>query len=133
MRALAIFTVDSVEPDPPQREIEGVSYGRVVIKKTFRGDVDGHGSVEMLACRSEAGAGYVALEHIDARVGGCRGTFGLLHLGTMANGEPSGQWPIVPGSGTGELRGIKGEGRIDIATDGTHTFTLDYELAVAPA
>jgi hypothetical protein len=35
---------------------------------------------------------------------------------------------VVPGSGTGELRTIRGEGRIDIDAAGGHTFTLDYEL-----
>jgi hypothetical protein len=33
-----------------------------------------------------------------------------------------------PGSGTGDLAGIRGEGRIVIADDGSHTFTLEYDL-----
>ena len=37
-------------------------------------------------------------------------------------------WPISPGSGTGELEGIHGEVRIEIAPDGAHTLYLDYEL-----
>jgi hypothetical protein len=46
----------------------------------------------------------------------------------MDGGEAWARWPVVPGSGTGELAGISGEGRIEIGPDGAHTFTLDYEL-----
>jgi hypothetical protein len=38
------------------------------------------------------------------------------------------RWPISPGSGTGELAGISGEARIEIAPDGAHTLFLEYEL-----
>jgi len=46
----------------------------------------------------------------------------------MGDGETWARWPVVPGSGTGELTGLRGEGQIDIAPDGTHSFVLDYEL-----
>lgn len=46
----------------------------------------------------------------------------------MAGTETWARWPIVPGSGTGDLRKIHGEGQIDIDAQGRHTFTLDYEL-----
>jgi len=40
-----------------------------------------------------------------------------------------GLWIISPGSGTGEMAGITGTGRIDIAEDGAHSLQLDHELA----
>jgi hypothetical protein len=46
----------------------------------------------------------------------------------MAGNEQLARWPVVPGSGTGDLRTIRGEGRIDIDAEGRHTLTLDYEL-----
>ena len=46
----------------------------------------------------------------------------------MAGKESWARWPVIPGSGSGELRTIRGEGRIDIDAAGRHTFTLDYEL-----
>lgn len=36
------------------------------------------------------------------------------------------------GSGTGELRGLRGEALISVASDGGHSFTLDYELGEDP-
>ena len=34
----------------------------------------------------------------------------------------------VPGSGTGELRGLRGEALISVDPDGGHSFTLDYDF-----
>ena len=128
MRAVARFDLDSFDEDPPNREEDGLRHTRARIEKTFRGDIEGHGSVEMLAARADEGAGYVALEHITGTVNGRSGGFSLLHIGTMAGAQTWARWPVVPGSGTGELRAIRGEGRIDIDAAGGHTFTLDYEL-----
>jgi hypothetical protein len=128
MRAVASFDLDSFDGDPPYREEDGLRHVRARIEKTFRGDIEGHGSVEMLAARAEAGSGYVALERITAVVNGRSGGFSLLHIGTMAGTEMWARWPVVPGSGTGELRTIRGEGQIDIDAAGRHTFTLDYEV-----
>ena len=128
MRAVARFDLDSFDEDPPHREEDGLCHTRARIEKTFRGDIEGHGSVEMLAARSAEGAGYVALEHITGTVHGRAGGFSLLHIGTMAGADTWARWPVVPGSGTGALRTIRGDGRIDIDAAGHHTFTLDYEL-----
>ena len=128
MRAVARFDLDSFDEDPPHREEDGLRHTRARIEKTFHGDIEGHGSVEMLAARSADGAGYVALEHITGTVHGRAGGFSLLHIGTMAGADTWGRWPVVPGSGTGALRTIRGDGRIDIDAAGHHTFTLDYEL-----
>ena len=128
MRAVASFQLDKFDPAPPYLEGDGVRHNRVRIEKTFRGDIEGHGSVEMLAAQSEAGAGYVALEHIAGTVNGRSGSFSMLHIGTAAGSEQWGKWPVVPGSGTGDLRTIRGEGRIDIDAEGHHALTLDYEL-----
>jgi hypothetical protein len=121
--------LDSFEPEKPYLDELGVTYGRVRISKTFTGDLQGRSQVEMLAVRAEpGGAGYVALERIEGSLGGKRGTFALLHIGTMEGETPWAKWPISPGSGTGELEGISGEGRIEIDDAGAHTLFLDYHL-----
>ncbi len=128
MRAVASFHLDKFDPAPPYLEAEGVTHNRTRIEKTFSGDIVGRGSVEMLAAQADGGAGYVALEHIAGTVNGRPGGFSLLHSGTMAGTEQWTRWPVVPGSGTGDLRTIRGEGRIDIDAEGRHTLTLDYDL-----
>lgn len=96
--------------------------------KTFAGDLEGSSVTQMLATRSPGGAGYVAMERIVGRLGDRVGTFVLLHMGTLdADGEPTGYWTIVPGSGTGELAGISGHAHIGAEGD-THRLQLHYEL-----
>jgi Protein of unknown function (DUF3224) len=34
----------------------------------------------------------------------------------------------VPGTGTGELQGLRGAARIEVTPEGQHTLTLDYDL-----
>ena len=89
------------------------------------GDLVGTGTVEMLAARSPSGgAGYVALERIEGTLAGKTGTFALLHLGTMDGSGESGHWPIVPGSGTGDLRGVSGTAKIERTEAGEHRVML---------
>jgi uncharacterized protein DUF3224 len=129
MLAVAHFTVDVFQPEPPFVQDGGLSHARIHVEKTFTGDLEGQGRVEMLAGQADQAAGYVALERITGRLGGREGGFSLLHMGLREGDQTSGQWPVVPGSGTGELTGIRGQGRIEIDAQGQHTFTLDYELA----
>jgi hypothetical protein len=131
--AVSTFTLDVFDMDDPYATIEGQSYQRASIEKSFRGDLEGTSTVVMLSVRGNGGAGYVALETFHATLEGRSGTFALLHEATMlGDGEDAwAKWLISPNSGTGALKGIRGEAKIDIAPDGTHTLTLDYELAEA--
>lgn len=122
--------MDSFEEQPPYEKSGDVLYARAQISKTFPGDLQAQGNVEMLSVRAEPdGAGYVAVERIVGTLHGKLGSFALLHIGTMRGKTPWAKWPIVPGSGGGELKGISGEARIEIDPDGAHTLYLDYELA----
>jgi hypothetical protein len=128
--AVSSFILDSFDEEPPFVEDPGVQYTRIRIAKTFRGDIEAQSTVEMLSVRAEnGGAGYVAVERISGSVHGRSGSFAVLHAGTMAGESQWARWPVVPGSGTGELARISGEGRIEIAHDGTHQLHLDYELS----
>jgi hypothetical protein len=127
--ATSPFTLDVFENDEPYATADGVAYGRSRIEKTFHGDLEATSHVEMLSVRGDGdGAGYVALETVRGTLQGRSGTFAILHAGTMTGDGVWARWPISPGSGTGELEGIHGEARIEIAPDGAHTLHLDYEL-----
>lgn len=132
----AAFVIDATEPralDFPGDT--GIAYGGIRLTKTFSGAIEGTSAVEMLYTRtpredgSFAGAGYVALERIAGTIDGRTGSFVLLHFSTVDGGDPDvSRYPISPGSGTGELAGIRGKGMIEIAPDGSHTLHLEYEL-----
>jgi hypothetical protein len=132
MRAVSPFTVDDFAGDPAFREADDgrVQFARAHIEKTFGGDLVGTGSVDMMSVTvGTEGAAYVALEWIEGTLHGKTGGFALLH----AADDELRVWRIAPGSGAGDLTGIRGRAEIDIDESGAHTLNLDYELDELPS
>jgi hypothetical protein len=137
-RATIPFEVTGWNETPWDEPTEGPRLARATVRKVFRGDLEGESVAELLLCHYpadfSAGAGYVASERITGRLGGRTGTFVLQHsglsggAGDAADGSIVGH--VVPGSGTGELAGLRGTARITQAPDGKHTLTLDYSFLV---
>jgi Protein of unknown function (DUF3224) len=131
--ATGTFDIDSWH-DEPYDEAEGASLRRASLTKTFHGEVEGRSAVEMLMAQAQEGsAAYVAFERLDVRVHGRAGTFVLQHCASGTRDQRSATWTVVPDSGTGELRSLRGTARIVNEPDGGHTFELDYELDGVPA
>ncbi len=83
----------------------------------------------MLTATTESGsAAYVALDRISGRLHGREGSFVLQHHGLVSAAGATTDGAIVPESGSGELRGLRGQARISVDEDGTHRLTLEYEL-----
>jgi hypothetical protein len=72
-------------------------------------------------------AGYVAIEKVSGTLGGRSGSFVLQHTGTMTRGTPQLSVTVVPDSGTGQLVGLTGSMKINIA-EGKHSYDFDYSL-----
>ncbi|REE98602.1 DUF3224 domain-containing protein [Thermomonospora umbrina] len=109
----------------------GLSLGRVRVSKTFHGDLTGTSETELQTVVTSAGpAAYVGVELFEGTLHGRKGTFVLQHgAGGDETGGPWLRWEIVPSSGTGELTGLRGQGNIVVAEDGSHSYTLDHELS----
>ncbi|HKO99873.1 MAG TPA: DUF3224 domain-containing protein [Pyrinomonadaceae bacterium] len=103
--------------------------GRMSLDKQFSGDLEGTSKGQMLAAMTDVkdSAGYVALERVDGKLNGRKGTFALQHSGTMTRGAPQLSISVVPDSGTGELVGLTGKMTINIA-DGKHFYQFEYNL-----
>jgi hypothetical protein len=121
--ATASFTVDGWDPQATDKA-EGTEFSRVVLGKTFTGDVEGSSTVEMLTAVNETSSAYVAFERLSVSVDGRKGGF-ILHHSAGENGH---HLIVLPGSGHGELSGITGTATITQDGEGNHTFTLTYEL-----
>ena len=126
-RATGTFEIGTWD-EQPYDEREGARLTRTRLTKTFRGDVDGESTAEMLMAYAaeEGSAAYAGFERVVGRVHGRSGSFVLHHSATSSagpRGERSATLSVVPDSGTGELRG---EATISVAPDGGHSFTLDY-------
>jgi len=72
-------------------------------------------------------AGYVAIEIVTGTLAGKHGSFALQHSATIDQSGPKMAVTVVPGSGTGDLKGISGTFAIQIA-NGQHSYDLEYKL-----
>jgi hypothetical protein len=78
--------------------------------------------------RPDGTADWVGLQRIVGRVGDRSGSFVLTTLGTFDGSRAAGDWSVVPGSGTEELEGLRGTGRIEAPLGGNATYTLEYDV-----
>ena len=56
------------------------------------------------------------------------GSVVLRTVGTFDGREARAQWTVVPGSGSGGLEGLRGEGGFTAPHGGQATVTLDYDF-----
>ena len=125
MRARGTFEIDGWEEEPYD-ERDGVRLTRTRVTKTFRGEVEGTSTAELLMAYDVAdeGVAYAGLERVIASIAGRDGSFVLQH----AAGPSGASWSVVPGTGTGGLAGLAGDAAITAEPDGGHSFALDYSL-----
>jgi hypothetical protein len=123
--ARGTFTVN-IQPLTPA-PAEGLS--RFSIDKQIHGDLEGTTKGEMFSGGDpkQGAAGYVAIEVVTGTLQGKHGSFALQQMATMDSNGSKITITIVPGSGTGELKGIAGTFTIQIA-EGRHSYELEYTL-----
>ena len=131
-RAKANIAVHVYEPAAYEEPAQGPVVSRIHVEETFSGDIEGGGVVEFLQSASAGGsASFVGIERITGTLAGLRGTFLLQDAGVVQGDVVSGEWFVIPGSGTGELAGLRGTGgfRANLG-EGAETF-LDYWFEAA--
>ena len=123
MSANGTFDVDLA----PQEDV-GSPAGRMLIKKTYLGDMNGSGIGQMISKRTESGtAVYYAIEEFSGSVKGQSGGFTLVHQGHMSKESQSLEVTMLEGSGGGELQNISGSMLIVQDANG-HRYELTFEL-----
>jgi hypothetical protein len=123
------FDVAVTPTSDPVDAAEGNSLGRMTLAKEFHGPLTAQGRGTMLTAMTatEGSAGYVAVERVTGTLLGRPGSFLLQHSGTMHGSEQKLSITVVPDSGVGELRGIKGSMTIQIVDD-AHHYEFNFEL-----
>ena len=97
------------------------------LTETFTGDIDGQSPVRALQIvRDDHSATIVSVQRFTGKLGGRQGTFVLQGSETVTNGKIKATWSVVPGSGTGDLSGLRGEGGFEGDFGKGSTGTLDY-------
>lgn len=129
-QATGTFEVKSWDEKSYQELGGGAKLTRASVTKSFRGDIEGEGTLEYLMCYPTDGpATFVGLEHIIGRIGDRSGSFVLQHSGSDDGGTTKISYFVAPGSGTGDLRGLRGEGRITLSRQVQHyPMQLDYNF-----
>jgi hypothetical protein len=127
VRVNAVITVHTYEPAAYEEPAEGPVLTRIHVQERFSGDIQGDGVAEFLqAASADGSASFVGIERVTGTVAGRQGTFLLQDAGTVAGNVVSGEWFVVPGSGTGELAGLRGTGGFRANLGAGAQVHLDY-------
>jgi len=121
-RATGRINITQIDQNPYD-ETGGPKILEIRATEEFIGDLAGIGAIRFLfVSRDDGSASFVGIERFTGKLDGRFGSCILQSAGTLENGEVSGTWFIVPRSGTGEFKGLRGEGgfRTEVG------FILDY-------
>lgn len=127
--ANARFVIKSWDEKALSESQDAPRLSRATVIKTFTGDIEGEGHVEYLMMYHEDGtAVFVGLERVSGRIGGRSGTFVLERKGVFEGGQAKESYSVIPGSGTADLRSLRGEGTSAVGHGTEHPFSLTYDL-----
>jgi hypothetical protein len=125
-RAEAKITVQSSEAKPNDQTVSPALV-EIRLSETFTGDIDGESPVRALeVLRNDKSAYLVSVQRFCGKLGGRQGTFVLQGSEIVENGKIKATWFVVPGSGTGNLSGLRGEGGFEGYFGKGSDGTLDY-------
>jgi Protein of unknown function (DUF3224) len=126
--ARGTFKNKTPERQPIEEWPDGVSLVRLRIAIAYSGDLEGQGFTLNLAASQKDGLStFCAIERIEGSIAGRTGAFVDEQEGTWDDAGWRGSWHLVAGLGTGELAGLRGEGRWEMARSAEiDSWTLDY-------
>ncbi|MBM4279267.1 MAG: DUF3224 domain-containing protein [Deltaproteobacteria bacterium] len=105
----------------------GPSLNELRVTEDFVGDLAGEGAARMLqTLRADGSAYFVAVERVTATLDGRAGSFVLQDEGSLVGNRVKGTWFVVPGSATGDLAGLRGEGGFEAELGQNADYTLSY-------
>jgi hypothetical protein len=125
-RAEARITVRSSEARPYD-QTASPTLMEISLTETFTGDIQGESPVRALEIlRDDQSANLVSVQRFRGKLGERQGTFVLQGFEIVENGRIRATWFVVPGSGTGDLTGLRGEGGFEGQFGKGSEGTLDY-------
>ncbi|MDP9091383.1 MAG: DUF3224 domain-containing protein [Actinomycetota bacterium] len=134
-RAVATVTARSWEESRVAEADSSHAIARATFTTTYGGDIEGESICALLISylagdpdKPETLEGpYVGYEQVSATLGERSGTFVLSASGEHTGGVARTEVVVVPGSGTGELRGLVGAGSYAAGTM-EYSLRLDYDF-----
>jgi len=124
--AKAKITVQSSEAQAYD-QAAGPALMEIHLSETFTGDIEGESPVRALQLlRQDKSASLVSMQRFRGKLGERQGSFVLQGSETVENGKIKATWHVVPGSGTDELSGLRGEGGFEGSFGKGSDGWLDY-------
>ncbi len=106
----------------------GAKLTEAKVAQTFTGDLSGDGSVVWVMCYvSERFARFVGMQRVTGSLGDRSGGFVMETTGEFDGTVAKGRWSIVPGSGTGDLAGIAGDGGFEAPHGPKAAYQIEYD------
>jgi hypothetical protein len=119
--------VRTYEPQSYEEADDGPNLVEIHVSESFSGDIDGEGVARFLqAVRKDGSASFVGIERVTGSLSGRTGSFLLQDAGTLEGNTVKGDWFVIPGSGTRNLSGLRGEGGFTAELGEHASITLDY-------
>jgi Protein of unknown function (DUF3224) len=125
--ATGTFKVSSWDEGPWAEQEGAPKLTLARVTTAYSGDLEGEGTAHSLMLYT-CGAEYFGFERVVGSVGGRTGSFVLRSEGTWQDGAARTTWSVVPGSGTGELSGLRGDGGYTARDQAEVAYTLDYHF-----
>jgi Protein of unknown function (DUF3224) len=113
----------------PYGQTESPTLPEIHLSETFTGDIDAVSQVRALQVqRGDRSASMVSMQRVEGKLGGRQGTFVLQGAEIVAEGKITATWFVVPGSGTGDLAGLRGGGGFEGHSGKGSVGTLEYRF-----
>jgi hypothetical protein len=127
--ARSTFKMEGWDENPYAKIESGGKLTQASVKAAFSGNIEGEGAVEWLMCyRPDETAQFVGLQRIIGRIGDRSGSFVLINTaGTFDGKAAKGKLSVVPGSGAGDLSGLRGHGAFTAPVGGQPSIELHYD------
>lgn len=128
IRAKGTTTVYKYEPIVYNDPKEGPTLTKIHVEESFNGDIQGDGVGEGLQAvnKADKSASIVGIERVTGKIGEKEGTFLLQTAATTEGKTVKCDWFVIPGSGTGQLTGLRGEGGFQAKLGEHGEIYLDY-------
>jgi hypothetical protein len=129
VHAVGRTTVETYQPTVFDEVPGAPTLSDIRLTETFSGDIEGDGVAHVVqAARADGAASFAGIERVRGSIGGKQGSFLLQVHGTVVAKQMKAEWFVVPGSGSGELQGLRGEGGFKAELGHHGEIWLDYQI-----
>jgi len=129
-KAHGSFQVTGWDEAPFATLPSGGKLTKASVTGTFTGELAGEATIEwLMAYADDEHATFVGVQRVVGQVDDRSGDFTVSMTGTFEQGVARAAWTVVPGTASGDLSGLTGEGEFEAPAGGEASATLTYDLA----